>query len=85
MQIQDLIGVIFFVIFVIFLIYLLIYWANLAWRQPAKLKEKAVERSTRFFGSNYYVWLVRIMTLIYGLTLLILFLSLVFSLLGVLK
>jgi hypothetical protein len=75
-------GIVFSIAVLTFLIYELIHWGSLAWRYPAKLKEKAIEMSVRVYGSDAYVWIIRIFTLIYGLVLLLLVLILVLYLLG---
>jgi len=79
MQIQNLIWGIVGMISIGSFIYLIVKPGNLAWRHPDKLKEKAIERSTRFYSSDAFVWMVRITTISYGLTLLVLILL---SLLG---
>ena len=85
MQIQSIFWGIVELILIILLIWLTIYSINLTWRNPDKLKKKAVENWAKFFASDTFVWMARIMSLIYGLLFLFLIFILVISLLGILR
>ena len=66
MDTKEIFGIILLVVWFILFVYGIIYWGNLAWRHPDKLKEKAVQMYT----SNTYVWTMRILTLLMGLAIL---------------
>jgi len=64
----------------------LIYWGNLAWRNPAKLRERS---SFGFFGIEkgfvVYLWVIRIVFPVFGLALLFLILMTLLTFMGVIQ
>ena len=74
-----------FVVLLILFFYLMIYGINLAWRNPEKLKKKAIENSTKFYGSDAFIWMARFMTVIYGLMVLILIFLFILVIIGFLR
>lgn len=76
-------GILLLAIWLIGFIWGLVYWGNLAWRHPTKLKEVMINQIERWF--NWYLWMYRIMTLIFGLLLLFFLLIVILSLLGIMK
>ena len=62
----------------------ILYWGNLAWRNPIKFKEMS------FFNSNekwsaIYLWFYRIFVLVFGVAILISILMVILNLLGIVK
>ena len=97
MLIKNLLGLIILVVWFILLIYNLIYWTNLAWRYPDKLREIAIanaKRQPNWFPFKKYslkraehqtLWPARLISLFVDITLALMLLVIIFALTGIIK